>query len=285
MGNGSKESNQESQSLEPSAAGGGEVGGDFSIEYATSSRSKCQHCKKSIISGDVRIYRLVRNFHHGQEYMKRHYHPTCLFAGFARVAISVFSSLTQLKGYEDMPDAVKAQIAALFENSKSGRPTTLKDTKIRAKQSCSTACRFTRRTETRPLLKSRVNPDGTQNLRVLYTNADVLTAPKMVELRERVKMEKPHIIAVNEVLPKNLQVREDQDYSIPGFSLHSWKKGRGINIWTHQTLEKSVSIPPMKNHTTEAGCIEIRLQGGDSLSFSCMYRSQAQSDFKFHASS
>ena len=101
----------------------------------------------------------------------------------------------------------------------------------------------------------------------------------MVELREIVKLEKPLIIAINEVMPKNINKnREEQDYSISGFSLHRWTRGRGINIWTHKSIDKSVSIPPTRSNTTEAGCIEIRLQGGDSLMFSCVYRSGTQSE-------
>ena len=280
MENGSQEDNEESRSVEPPAGGGRQVDGNFSIEFATSGRSKCQHCKKIISMGEVRIFRQVHNFHHGQEYMKRHYHPTCLFEGFsrARVASSVFSSLTELVGFDKMPGDVKAHISELLQKSKPNPSIRNKEVRSRNKNVCVTDCKFTRRSETRPLLKSQGNQDGKNKLRVLYTNADVLTAPKMIELRELVKIEKPHIIAINEVLPKNSQVREEQDYVIAGFSLHRWVKGRGINIWTHTSLDKSVSIPTTKNHVTEAGCIDIRLQGGDSLRFSCMYRSGSQSE-------
>ena len=112
-------------------------------------------------------------------------------------------------------------------------------------------------------------------LKVLYSNADVLTASKMVELRERVKIEKPHIIAITEVQPKNSsEARMDQDYTVHNFSLHRWCNGRGINIWTHKCLDGAVSIPDFNEMTVEIAQVQIRLDRGDNLTFSCVYRSQ-----------
>ena len=148
---------------------------------------------------------------------------------------------------------------------------------------CISDHRNIRQGDTRPWINGTVGKDAQQGLQILYTNADVLTASKMIELRERVKMEKPHIIAVCEVLPKNPEIKEDQDetrkdqdYTIQGFSLHRWTRGRGINIWTHSCLDKSISIPTAKalnSCNIEAAHVEVKLQRGDSLIFSCFYRS------------
>ena len=109
----------------------------------------------------------------------------------------------------------------------------------------------------------------------------MLTADKMIELRQRAAIEKPHIIAVNEVLPKNGAPRDDQDFSIKHFSMHRWSAGRGIIIWTHVSLDKSISVPSSKklnSSATEAAFIKIRLHKGDTLLFGCTYRSPNSGD-------
>ena len=104
-----------------------------------------------------------------------------------------------------------------------------------------------KRNETKPFKQCK------RGLKVMYSNADVLTASKMLELKERVKLDKPHIIAITEVKPKNSKMdRKDQDYTIANFSLHRWSRGRGINIWTHRSLDGAVSIPDFNETAAEA---------------------------------
>ena len=102
----------------------------------------------------------------------------------------------------------------------------------------------------------------------------------MNELRQRIVIEKPKIVVVNEVLPKNCILdRDDADFKISNFTLHRWTAGRGINIWSHLSLDKCISIPTDKQLTsdlTEAAHIRIRLNKGDSLLLSCIYRSPNQ---------
>ena len=54
----------------------------------------------------------------------------------------------------------------------------------------------------------------------MFTNADQLTSPKIIELKKNIQDEKPLIVAVSEVKPKNSDHWSIDDYQIPGYSLH-----------------------------------------------------------------
>ena len=67
------------------------------------------------------------------------------------------------------------------------------------------------------------------------------------------------------------------DYQILGYSLHPLNlhttTGRGIAVYSHESLSKSVSqIEPLLNFE-ETCLLEIRLRGGDLLLLACCYRS------------
>ena len=53
----------------------------------------------------------------------------------------------------------------------------------------------------------------------MFTNADQLTASKMTKLRKQIDINKPLIIAVCEVKPKNSKEFSQLDYEIPDYSL------------------------------------------------------------------
>ena len=104
----------------------------------------------------------------------------------------------------------------------------------------------------------------------------------MSELMQLINAEKPVIIAICEIKPKNRK-RELllQDYVIPGYTLHSVNLennlGRGVAVYTHDAINKSVlQIKPDLGYT-EACLLEVRLRGGDVLLFCCFYRSPTQS--------
>ena len=50
-------------------------------------------------------------------------------------------------------------------------------------------------------------------------------------------------------------------------------KGRGVIIYTHESLDKSTIQIEVSNKFEEACLLEIRLRGGDVLLFGCIYRS------------
>ena len=112
---------------------------------------------------------------------------------------------------------------------------------------------------------------------VLYTNADQLTSSKMTELKALVERKKPMIIAVCEVNPKNSTERTAKDYEIPNFTLHPVNlydnAGRGIAVYTHQSLDKSTIQIKSTQNFEEVCLLEIRLRGGDTMLFGCCYRS------------
>ena len=114
-------------------------------------------------------------------------------------------------------------------------------------------------------------------MNIMFTNADQLTTVKMTELNKRVMQEKPMVIAICEVKPKNSKERAEQDYIIPGYSFHPLNldsdTGRGVVIYTHSSLDKSVIQVIPELGFEEACLLEIRLRGGDSLLFGCFYRS------------
>ena len=114
----------------------------------------------------------------------------------------------------------------------------------------------------------------------MLANADQLSSAKMTDLQKRIKLEKPLIIAVCEVKPKNPHERTELDYVILGYSFHPVNLdssiGRGVVVYTHSSLDKSV-IQIIPEIAFEVVCLlEIRLRGGDLLLFGC-YRSPTPS--------
>ena len=112
-------------------------------------------------------------------------------------------------------------------------------------------------------------------LKALFTNADQLTPSKKTELILRIDQEKPLIIGICEVKPKNSKERELLDYNIPGFTLHSVNlepesnKGRGLAVYTPNSIAKSVIQIQTDLDYQEACLLEARLHGGDLLLFGC----------------
>jgi hypothetical protein len=121
------------------------------------------------------------------------------------------------------------------------------------------------------------------SIKVLFTNADQFTHSKKNELQNRIVTEKPMIVAVSEVKPKIRGGLSEADYSIDGYTMNpvnldpDTNKGRGMIIYTHQSLEKcTIQINPSPQFE-EACLLEIRLRGGDTLLFGCIYRSPTPS--------
>ena len=113
----------------------------------------------------------------------------------------------------------------------------------------------------------------------MFSNADQLTSPKMCELQTKIQQEHPMIVAICEVKPKNaVKERSEQDYQIPDNSLHpvnlsNTDQGRGIVVYTHSSLDKSIVQITSDMRFEEACLLEVGLRGGDSMLFACCYRS------------
>ena len=76
--------------------------------------------------------------------------------------------------------------------------------------------------------------------------------------------------------------RSLEDYEIPGYSIHSVNLecndgGRGIAVYTHNSLDKSIVHTQPELAYQEACLLEIKLRGGDLMLFGCFYRSPTTS--------
>ena len=116
---------------------------------------------------------------------------------------------------------------------------------------------------------------------VLYTNADVLTQEKKRELGVHIAQEKPHIIAVTEVNPK-ARCFQQQDYQIPNYIMLDVNVGaqgrRGVVVFVHTSLEKSVSSIEIVSEFEETLLLSLKLRAGDCLLFGVFYRSPSSSE-------
>ena len=78
---------------------------------------------------------------------------------------------------------------------------------------------------------------------------------------------------------KNGKEMTESDYNLEGYTINpinlemSPNTGRGIIIYTHNSLDKSSIQIKMESKYEEACIIELRLRGGDTLLFGCIYRS------------
>ena len=89
--------------------------------------------------------------------------------------------------------------------------------------------------------------------------------------------EKPHLIALCEVKPKNGQRKileyEINDYKISNRINIKNNHGRGIVILSHSSISPMVMDVECPVNCEEACLVEIRLTGDEKLAFACMYRS------------
>ena len=130
-----------------------------------------------------------------------------------------------------------------------------------------------------PIKRSKKTILPSNEIPVLFTNVDQLTPSKMTELQNYIRREKSLIVTVCEVKPKNFDSRASSDYEIPEYSLHpvnhdpETNADRGIVVYTHNSIDKSVVQIKPDDKFEETCLLEIRLRGGDWLLFGCFYRS------------
>ena len=113
------------------------------------------------------------------------------------------------------------------------------------------------------------------NILCFYTNADQLRN-KLNEFERRIEELKPHIIAINEVKPKNPKCNVTiPEFSIKGYTMFTKNiessEGRGIVMYTINTLQaEQINIL-----TTFKEClfIDVKLKIKTKLPFGCLYRS------------
>ena len=239
----------------------------FYVDYSVRGTAKCRVCKKKI---EKNVLRIGKAFPYKDRTILHYNHVQCLFKRFhnARVACNILTHTDNLVGFADITEADQLYLKNLIgsENGLRKRIPTSAQQKRKARVSPEAPLQ---------VRKARLKSSNTESLSVLYTNADQLTTSKMAELRTRIQHEKPMIVAVCEVKPKNSHERHN--YDIPGFSLHpvnlDSSVGRGIAVYTHSSLDQS--IIQIKSHLSfqESCLLEIKLRGGDLMLFGCFYRS------------
>ena len=153
--------------------------------------------------GEIRMYRRVV-YNNSTGLIKKCFHPICLFKTFARARVlnSVINSADEIEGFDVMDDHTQARIRKLIvAHKREGLPEHISRPKIRQVPGVGHEVGHQRKQTA--YKKPSIN--------VLYTNADELTREKVSELRVLTAREKPHVIAVTEVLPKMNKERAIQD--------------------------------------------------------------------------
>ena len=115
----------------------------------------------------------------------------------------------------------------------------------------------------------------------MYTNADQFRR-KFPEFLVRILDEKPMVIGITEVKPKNsgetlfpaeFAIDHIGEYDSPFHKNITTKTGRGILLYTHKSLQaKEVE---MKTNYEEAIFVELKLNQRDKLLIGCFYRSDS----------
>ena len=246
----------------------------FCVRYSTRGTAKCKKCKSKIEKNELQMGKLVP---FKAKYIHQNYHLQCLFQTFskARVAKNVISSLDEVDGLDNIKKEDKTMINELIRNFIATQEKSLPKKR--------------RRVAVKPNLPILENPVPQRikmkcthrpSMKIMFTNADQMTTTKKNELLQRIEIEKPMIVAISEMKPK-IADSTQIDYNIPNYSLHpvnlANSTGRGIAVFTHSSLDKSIIQVKSKVQYEEACLLEVRLRHGDTLLFCCCYRSPTPS--------
>ena len=108
----------------------------------------------------------------------------------------------------------------------------------------------------------------------MYTNADSLLN-KREELLARISTQRPDIIFITELLPKNMNGHiELSELNLPGYDIFTniHERKRGVCIYTITEL-KAVPVDNTETNLVESVWAEIKLKNRDKLLAGCIYRS------------
>ena len=240
----------------------------FSVDYSKRGTAKCKNCKKVIAKGLIRLGKEVP-FKVG--YIIQYFHIDCAFESFqkARSITNTVTNLNDIGGIDFISADEKSKIVNLIDTVNSERFVPLPMPVIR---------KVKKLVQSTPhLRKSQLKPSNLPSMKILFTNADQLTTSKMIELKSQIADKKPLLVAVSEVKHKKSNEWSTMDYDIPGYTLYSVNldndTGRGIAVYSHESIDKSVTQIHSHLNFEETCLMEIRLRGGDTLLFACCYRS------------
>ena len=150
-------------------------------------------CNKPIKEDELRIGKLIQ---FKERYITQYYHVNCAFDSFnkARVSANVICDQNELDGFDEIDDTDKCNIILLIENGNTSR--NLSQLLLPSKQIGAM--------KTLPNTRwSQLKSSSLPAINVMFTNADQLTSLKMAELKKLIHQEKPLLIAVCELKPKN----------------------------------------------------------------------------------
>ena len=245
----------------------------FNVDYAKRGTAKCRKCKKAIEKDLLRIgkYTIFK-----EKIITQYLHPNCAFIMFenARLPENTIQNPSEIDGMENISEKDQAYLIEEIKKLSEKRLTTGSET---ARKTYTTRKHVTAAARRKKLV-TRTEPA----IKIVYANADQLTTGKKDELIAQIEKEKPMIVAVTEVKPKNpSKERAMIDYEIENYTLHpinllNTDQGRGIAVYTHKSLEKSIAEITSDVKFEECCLIEIRLRGGDTMLFACCYRSPTQ---------
>ena len=244
----------------------------FCTDYSVRGTAKCRVCKKAIKKGELRIGCYVT---FKGKVITNYYHVLCFFDKMkkARTESNVIKGPKYIDGFDNIKPTDQLQLLDFIKADDETRTKPL--LKKYRKKIVSFQAPPNERRKKLKILK-------TPSIKIMFTNADQFTHSKKDELQQRIITEKPMIIAISEVKSKNAKNGNEMteiDYNIEGYTINptnmetSSNTGRGIMIYTHNSLDKSTVQIKMENKFEETCILEIRLRGGDTLLFGCIYRS------------
>ena len=164
------------------------------MDYAVRGTAKCKVCKKLINRNDLRIGKLVP---FKSKHIKQFYHVDCAFKSFekAKTPTDRISDPSELDGLMLIDSTDKVRINDLLRNVPSPKLSSaalIKNTGIKV-------------ASTQPRHRTQLVPITLPAVNIMFTNADQLTPLKLTELKTRIQKDKPLIIAVYEIKPKNFE--------------------------------------------------------------------------------
>ncbi len=111
-------------------------------------------------------------------------------------------------------------------------------------------------------------------LKTIYTNIDCLTKSKKSELEIMISTDKPDIVAITEIFPKNSAFDNMMEfYKMEGYEtfIPDLNSGRGLVIYFRKQLNALVKV--LDDQYRESVWCELILKGSDKLIIGCVYRS------------
>ena len=174
----------------------------FCVDYSIRGTAKCKICKNNIPKGELRMGVYI---YFKDKMITNYRHVPCAFGKMqkARVESNVIKSPNEIDGLEKLSAVDQQIIINRIQEDKEKRSAPL----ARSYQKIIVPRNVLSPIERRKKLKMMKTP----SIKVLFTNADQFTHSKKNELQERIITDKPIIIAVSEVKPKNSKDMTEAD--------------------------------------------------------------------------